>query len=153
MLSLLETQIKAAVAGAVTFPTRWKGDAWASSLSLSDGDMPLTTAGLPAAAIEAEISGFDPKRSPGRKPHRQTIAEGHLRLILSDYLQAGTADINAEYGRIDTALARTTIYYNDLTVRRIYLMDIRVDADAAFYEEGNRMVRMLTIPWVFSWFS
>lgn len=155
MLSLLKAQLKATLAANASFAIRWRGEAWSNSYSIGDGDMPYNDADKkPLAAIEAEISGFRPVRSVGPKSMRvQTRADGHLRLILSVGLHSGTTTLDTETDTLISALSRKNVYYDALTVTRIYLMDVRVDDEVGFYEEGNRTVRMLTIPWKMSWFS
>lgn len=151
-LELLDAQLKLAIASKATFPMRWKGSAWDNSIQVNDGDMPVGPDGEPVPAMELETSSFSPKRNPGEPGKRQTIAEGFVRMYLSVESMSGLAELNAEYGRLDK-LSRETIYYDDLTATRIYLMDVRVDEGAASYEEGNRTVRMLTVPYVMSWIS
>lgn len=154
MLSLLEAQIKAAVAALVTFKLRWKGDNWASDILVSDGNMPIGVDGKPAPAIEGEISGFHPERAIGHNGMlRATRAEGVVRLYLSVGEGTGTVGITDEYDRLDAGLSRKTIYHNALTGVRIFFMDAEVEDDVAFYEEANRLVRMVTIPWVCQWKS
>lgn len=153
MLSLLETQLKTALAAKATWAVRWKGSPWDESFTLTDGGMPVDGMGKPLPAIEAEISGFSPQRAPGREGKRRTTAEGHLRLVLSWGIHTGTDEMNAEYGRLDVGLARKNVFYDSLTARRIYLMDVKVTDGVGFYEDGNREVRLLTIPWFFFWFS
>lgn len=154
MLSLLETKLRELVASTATFAVRWRGDAWDDAYSIGDGNMPYDPDDArPLAAIEAELGSFRPDRMVGPASRRvQSKAEGLLRLHLSVGIQTGTAVLNAETDRF-LALARKNVYYDPLTVTRIYLMDGRVDDGVAFYEAGNRTVRMVTLPWCMSWFS
>lgn len=153
MLSLLEEKMKLRVESVVTWPVRWKGNPWPDGLALSDGDMPLDADSRPLPCIEAEISGFSPQRSPGNEGHRRTTAEGFLRMFLSVGQHSGDAGLSAQYDLLDTGLARKNVYYDSLTATRIYLMDVRVVEGIGFYEENNRTVRTLQVPWFCFWFS
>lgn len=152
MIAPIETAFEAALGASASFPVRWTNGLWPSGTSVSAGDMPVTNDGLPAPAIEAEIiSGRDEtmpagKDSEGKRSHRLT---GIARFYLSVEQGTGRAVINAEVDALIAAFDRLTMIDNRPAGERLVTEDPRVDDDVAGYEEGNRYVRCLSVPWVY----
>ncbi|PWC96965.1 hypothetical protein TSO5_05915 [Azospirillum sp. TSO5] len=114
--------------------------------------MPVDENGSPLPAIEAElISGRDQtlpvgKNAAGKRTHR---LPGIVRLYVSVGQGTGRAAINAEVDAILAAFDRATLIDNYAGAETLRTEDPRVDDDVAGYEEGNRFVRMVTVPWVY----
>ena len=152
MIGDVEAAFVDALGAVATFPVRWANDPWPSGISTSDGNMPVDENGLPAPAIEAElISGRDEtlpvgKNAAGKRTHR---LPGIVRLYLSVGQGTGRTLINAEVDALLSAFDRATLIDNQADGERLVTEDPRVDNDVAGYEEGNRFVRMITVPWLY----
>jgi len=152
MIVPIEAAFEEALGAVATFPVRWPNGVWPSGTSTSDGDMPVTIDGVPAPAIEAEIiSGRDEtmpvgKDSEGKRSHRLM---GMARFYLSVGQGTGRATINAEVDALIAAFDRLTMIDNRPDGERLVTEDPRVDDDVAGYEEGNRYVRVVTVPWLY----
>lgn len=150
MIGPVEDAFVTALGAAATFPVRWPNDPWPSGISTSDGNMPVDENGVPLPAIEAElISGRDEtlpvgKNAAGKRTHR---LPGIVRLYLSVGHGTGRTLINAEVDALLSAFDRATLIDNQADGERLVTEDPRVDDDAASYEEGNRYVRTVTVPW------
>ncbi|MFP5513348.1 MAG: hypothetical protein ACLGJC_09730 [Alphaproteobacteria bacterium] len=150
MIGTVEDAFVAALEGVATFPVKWPNDPWPDGISTSDGNMPIDENGLPSPAIEAElIAGRDEtlpigKNEGGKRTH---MLPGIVRFYLSVGQGTGRVAINAEVGALLAAFDRVTLIDNQANGERLVTEDPRVDDDAASYEEGNRYVRTVTVPW------
>lgn len=152
MIGDVEAAFVDALGAAATFPVRWPNDPWPSGISTSDGNMPVDENGVPLPAIEAElISGRDEtlpvgKNAAGKRTHRLL---GAVRLYVSVGQGTGRAEINTEVDALLATFDRATLIDNQADGERLVTEDPRVDNDVAAYEEGNRFVRMITVPWLY----
>ncbi|QCG93961.1 hypothetical protein E6C67_08410 [Azospirillum sp. TSA2s] len=152
MIGNVEAAFVDALGAAATFPVRWANDPWPDGVNTSDGNMPVNGDGLPAPAIEAElISGRDEtmpagKNAEGKRTHR---LPGIVRLYLSVGQGTGRSAINVEVDALLSAFDRATLIDNYANGETLRTEDPRVDNDVAAYEEGNRFVRMVSVPWMY----
>lgn len=152
MIGSVEAAFVAALSAAATFPVRWPNDPWPDGVSTSDGNMPVDANGLPAPAIEARVIGGGSETVPvgknaaGKRTHR---AGGVVHVYVSVGQGTGRGAINAEVDALVAAFDRATLIDSAVDGERLVTEDPRVDDEVAGYEEGNRYVRMVSVPWVY----
>lgn len=149
MISTVETALASALDAATTWPVRWANGQWPSGTSVSEGNLPFDNDGAPAPAIEAEvIGGQDALHAVGRSADgkRTTRWSGLFRCYLSVAQGGGLGAINDEAAAIVSAFARASIIGHAGADEHLVMADPRIDDGVAGYEEGNRYVRMVSIP-------
>lgn len=152
MIGPVESALRAKLAEIVNgWPVRWPNEAWPDGLETSDGNMPIDGNGRPSPAIECEVIAGQADATVGPKGFRRGAISGLFRCYLSVGQGTGTAAITAQSDAIADAFRRVTVSVDPTSGARLITMDPRADDGVAGYEEGDRYIRMLSIPWDFDY--
>lgn len=179
-ITTIESQFVFALANIVTtttiinsfpmWPIRWPNENWVKGvggvIALNNENAPADANGFAAPFVEAEvISGHDSAciSSPGQ---RQSTTIGLLRVYLVTPQGSGRGPINILADAVHDALKRTTVYINP--PERLTTMDPRIDDNVAEHTaqtdvridsvvpapwKAARFVRLVTVPWIFDYYS
>lgn len=126
---------------------RWENEPWENAPALSEGNLPVTDGGDAFPAVDAElIAGDDPLFAIGASADglRSSEQEGLLRVLLSVQQGTGSADIVSKRDAIAAAFKRAVML--PASGGRLVFEDPRSDRDVAWYEEGNRYVVQISVP-------
>lgn len=147
-LTMATEQFKALLGPlASAWPIRWQNGQWPSGTILSDGNMPVDANGAPAPAVEAEIIGRREDAislGDGDDGLRSQVMMGSVRAYVSVGQGTGDAAITGACDSIASGLRRRAIQIDAST--RLVTLDPRIDDNTAAYEQGDRFVRTVTVP-------
>lgn len=152
-IDLVETQLALRLAATVTdWPIKWPNEPWASTISLSQGGLPLDDNTSPAPFVEAEVISGSDGADVAPAGQRHSSAGGLFRVYLCVPQGVGRSAVNAKANAIAAAFKRTTVYTDGAGVR-LTTMDPRIDDGIAGYEDGDRFVRMISTPFQLDYIS
>jgi len=152
IVSPIEAALKTKMAQVVPdWPIRWPNENF--TVTVGPGGLPIGDNGAPAPFIDCEVIGYDDTAAIAPSGSRQSTSTGLFRAYLSVTQGEGLAEISAKADAISAALKRQTIYTDPVTGRRLITMDPRIDDGVAGYEDENRFVRMISVPWNWDYIS
>jgi len=156
-LTPVEAAFKAALADATDWLVRWPNAGpnygFPEGVQTTQGGLPLDAEGEPAPFIDARVIGGETTGSIAPAGSRAMRGYGLLHLYFSVGEGTGTELITAETDAVSQAFERVTVWADPSVGQRLGTLDPRTDDGVAAYENGDRFVRLVSVPWFFEYRS